>query len=109
MVAGCRTATLGGPVEGCDACDHRRIACNSCRNRHCPKCQGTETARWMAAEQAMLLPVPYFHVVLTLPHALNALVRVNRRRLCDLLFRAASATLRCFALDGRPPAPSPTP
>jgi Putative transposase/Transposase zinc-binding domain len=98
-IAACRTAALGGHVEGCDACGHRRIAYNSCRNRHCPKCQGKETARWMAAEQALLLPVPYFHLVFTLPHRLNALVRVNRRRLCALLFHAAAETLRTFARD----------
>jgi hypothetical protein len=98
-IAQCRTAALGGHVEGCDRCGYRRIAYNSCRNRHCPKCQGKEQARWMAAEQAMLLPVPYFHVVFTLPHRLNALVRANPRRLCALLFRVAAATLRTFALD----------
>jgi hypothetical protein len=58
-IASCRTAVLGGHVEGCDACGHKRIAYNSCRNRNCPKCQGKERAKWMAAEQAMLLPVPY--------------------------------------------------
>jgi len=100
-IAHCRTATLGGHVERCDACDHRRIAYNSCRNRHCPKCQGKERARWMAAEQAMLLPVPYFHVVFTLPHALNALVRGNRRLLHGVLFRVAAATLHTFARDPR--------
>ena len=100
-IAACRTAALGGHVEGCDACGYSRIAYNSCRNRHCPKCQGKERARWMAAEQAMLLPVPYFHVVFTLPHALNPLIRVNRRRLDGLLFRCAARTLRTFALDPR--------
>ena len=100
-IANCRTATLGGHVEACDGCGHKRIAYNSCRNRNCPKCLATQSARWLAAEQALLLPVPYFHVVFTLPHRLNALVRVNRRRLCALLFRAASATLRTFALDPR--------
>jgi len=100
-IAHCRTAALGGHVEQCDACGQRRIAYNSCRNRHCPKCQGKETAQWMAAEQAMLLPVPYFHVVFTLPHALNPLVRANRRLLCGLLLRTAAATLRTFALDPR--------
>ncbi len=100
-IAHCRTAALGGHVEQCDACGHRRIAYNSCRNRHCPKCQGKERARWMAAEQAMLLPVPYFHIVFTLPHALNALVRVNHRRLYGMLFHVAAATLRTFALDPR--------
>ena len=98
-IASCRTAVLGGHVEACDGCGHQRIAYNSCRSRNCPKCLGTQSARWMAAEQAMLLPVPYFHVVFTLPHRLNALVRVNRRRLCELLFRAAAAALRTFALD----------
>jgi len=93
----CRTAALGGHVEGCRRCGHERVAYNSCRNRHCPKCQGAERARWMAAERAMLLPVSYFHVVFTLPDALRVLVRANRRRLYALLFRAAAATLREFA------------
>jgi hypothetical protein len=97
----CRTAALGGHVEQCEGCRKRRIAYNSCRDRHCPKCQGKETARWMAAEQAMLLPVPYFHVVFTLPHALHPLVRVNRRLLYGLLFRITADTLRAFALDPR--------
>src|SRR3989304_660316 len=62
-IASCRTVVLGGHAELCDGCGHTRIAYNSCRNRNCPKCLGTQSARWMAAEQAMLLPVPYFHVV----------------------------------------------
>jgi len=95
----CRTAALGGHVEGCDACGYTRIAYNSCRNRHCPKCLGTQQAKWMAAEQAMLLPVDYFHVVFTLPHALNPLIRVNPRALYGLVFRAAAATLLAFARD----------
>jgi hypothetical protein len=95
----CRTATLGGHVEGCDTCGHRRIAYNSCRNRHCPKCQGAARAKWMAAEQATLVPVEYFHVVFTLPHALNPLTRVNPRALYGLLFHAAAATLLAFARD----------
>jgi len=95
----CRTAALGGHVEACDACGTRRVAYNSCRNRHCPKCQGGAQAQWLAAQQALLLPVPYFHVVFTLPHELNALVRVNPRRLYALLFRAAAATLQTFARD----------
>jgi ribosomal protein S18 len=95
----CRTVALGGHVEGCDACGHTRIAYNSCRNRHCPKCQGQQRAKWMAAEQAMLLPTEYFHVVFTLPHALSPLLRVNPRELYGLLFRAAAATLLAFARD----------
>ena len=97
----CRTAALGGHVEACDACGARRVAYNSCRNRHCPKCQARARAKWVAAQQALLLPIEYFHVVFTLPHALNALARVNPRRLYALLFRAAAATLRCFAEDPR--------
>jgi len=100
-IAACRTAVLGGHVEHCERCTYRRIAYNSCRNRHCPKCQGKERAQWMAAEQALLLPVPYFHVVFTLPHALNPLIRVNRRRVYGLLFRLAAHTLRTFAHDPR--------
>jgi len=88
-------------VEACDACGARQVTYNSCRNRHCPKCQGGERAKWLAAQQAALLPVEYFHIVFTLPHALNALVRVNPRRLYALLFRAAAATLQCFAHDPR--------
>jgi len=95
----CRTVALGGHVEGCDTCGHTRIAYNSCRNRHCPKCQGQQRAKWMAAEQAMLLPTEYFHVVFTLPHALTPLIRVNPRELYGLLFRAAAATLLAFARD----------
>jgi hypothetical protein len=98
-IARCRTAALGGHVEGCDVCGHKRIAYNSCRNRNCPKCQGTARAKWMAAEQAMLLPVDYFHVIFTLPHALNALIRVNPSELYGLLFRAAATTLLTFARD----------
>ena len=98
-LARCRTAALGGHVEQCEACAHRRIAYNSCRNRHCPKCQGQQRAKWMAAEQAMLLPTEYFHVVFTLPHALTPLIRVNPRELYGLLFRAAAATLLAFARD----------
>jgi hypothetical protein len=100
-IATCRTAALGGHVEQCEACSYQRIAYNSCRNRHCPKCQGKERAQWMAAEQAMLLPVPYFHVVFTLPHTLNPLIRVNRARLYGLLFRVVARTLHTFARDPR--------
>lgn len=98
-IGSCRTATLGGHVEACRGCGYERIAYNSCRNRHCPKCQGAERARWMASERAMLLPVSYFHVVFTLPDVLRTLVRANQKRLYDLLFRAAAATLREFAQD----------
>jgi hypothetical protein len=100
-IARCRTAALGGHVEACAACGARRLAYNSCRNRHCPKCQGRARATWVAAQQAQLLPIEYFHVVFTLPHALNALARVNPHRLYALLFHAAAATLQGFARDPR--------
>jgi hypothetical protein len=98
-IAHCRTATLGGHVEVCTACGTERIAYNSCRNRHCPKCQGSARAKWLAAEHALLLPVPYFHVVFTLPHQLNPLVRVNQRALYNLLFQTVAQTLQQFARD----------
>jgi len=98
-IAQCRTAALGGHVEVCEACGTEQISYNSCRNRHCPKCQGAARAKWLAAEQALLLPVSYFHVVFTLPHPLNPLVRVNQRALYNLLFQAATQTLQEFARD----------
>ena len=75
----CRTALLGGHVERCDTCDHIRISYNSCRNRHCPKCQSLAKERWLASRKKELLPVPYFHVVLTIPDELNPLVLVNQK------------------------------
>jgi Putative transposase/Transposase zinc-binding domain len=97
----CRTAALGGHVETCDACGATRIAYNSCRNRHCPKCQTLAKERWLAARRADLLPVEYFHVVFTLPHALNALAQGNPRVLYRLLFHAARETLAAFGEDPR--------
>ena len=97
----CRTAALGGHRETCDTCGAERIAYNSCRNRHCPKCQTLAKERWLAARRAELLPVEYFHVVFTLPHALNALAQGNPRVLYTLLFRAVAATLTTFGRDPR--------
>jgi hypothetical protein len=97
----CRTAALGGHVERCDACGFERIAYNSCRNRHCPKCQALAKARWREARRAELLPVRYFHVVFTLPHDLNPLALANKSALYDLLFQAASDTLKTFGRDPR--------
>ena len=77
-ITACRTAALGGHIERCDDCGHIRIAYNSCRNRHCPKCQGAARARWLAARQAELLPVPYFHVVFTLPPAAAEIAFQNK-------------------------------
>ena len=98
-IAQCRTAALGGHVEQCVSCGTERVCYDSCRNRHCPKCQGSARAKWLAAEQALLLPIPYFHVVFTLPHQLNPLIRVNQRLLYDLLFQTAAQTLQEFARD----------
>jgi Putative transposase/Transposase zinc-binding domain len=98
-IAQCRTAALGGHVEQCVNCGTERVCYDSCRNRHCPKCQGSARAKWLAAEQALLLPIPYFHVVFTLPHHLNPLIRVNQRLLYDLLFQTAAQTLQEFARD----------
>ena len=81
----CRTAALGGHRDQCVRCGHQAISFNSCRNRHCPKSQGNARAKWLAARSAELLPVPYFHVVFTLPHSLSALVLQNKRLLYDLL------------------------
>jgi len=97
----CRTQALGGHVEECDRCGHRRVAYNSCRNRHCPKCQGSACAQWMQARAAELLPVPYFHVVFTLPETLAPLALQNKRVMYDLLFRAAAQTLQEVAADPR--------
>src|SRR6266403_1316509 len=95
----CRTAALGGHVERCEDCAHTRIAYNSCRNRHCPKCQWPAAQAWMAAREAELLPVPYFHVVFTLPAALGAIAYQNKAKLYALLFTAAAETLTTIAGD----------
>jgi hypothetical protein len=92
-LASCRTAALGGHVETCDCCQHQRIAYNSCRNRHCPKCQGSACARWMDARASELLPVEYFHVVFTLPDTFNALAMANSRVVYAVLFDAVAQTL----------------
>src|ERR1051325_5942345 len=97
----CRTASLGGHVEQCDACGHQRIAYNSCRNRHCPKCQSLARARWLQARLDDLLPVQYFHVVFTFPEQLAAVALQNKRVVYNLLFAAASETLRTIAADPR--------
>lgn len=89
----CRTAALGGHVDRCARCGHQAISYNSCRNRHCPKCQAQARQGWLAARERELLDVSYFHVVFTLPHELNALCRANAQTLYDLLFRASAAAM----------------
>jgi hypothetical protein len=98
-IARCRTAALGGHRDKCVRCGHQAISFNSCRSRHCPKCQGNARAKWLAARSAELLPVPYFHIVFTLPHSLSALALGNKRLLYDLLFRASAASLLELAGD----------
>ena len=100
-ITACRTAVLGGHVEQCDDCGATRIAYNSCRNRHCPKCQGLARAQWLADRQAELLPVPYFHVVFTLPAPAGEIAFQNKAVVYAILFRAAAETLATIAADPR--------
>ena len=103
----CRTARLGGHVDACDECGHVQISYNSCRNRHCPKCQSQERQRWIRAREQDLLPVSYFHVVFTLPECLNGLCLRYPRVLYELLFSAAWSTLESFAQDQKQLGPKP--
>ena len=102
-IENCRTAALGGHVARCenDACGLTLISYNSCANRHCPKCQGAAAREWMADREAELLPVPYFHVVFTLPAAIADLAYQNKAAIYDLLFKASSQTLLTIAADPR--------
>jgi hypothetical protein len=95
-IEACRTAQLGGHAEHCPSCGFERYAYNSCRNRHCPKCQTFTKVQWVEDRKAALLPVPYFHLVFTLPHDLNPLILAHKRPLLTLLFHAASQTLVQF-------------
>ena len=97
----CRTAALGGHTEVCSDCGLIRCAYNSCRNRHCPKCQGHARAAWLAARQADLLPVPYFHVVFTLPASVAEMAFQNKEVVYTILFKAAAETLRTIAADAK--------
>ena len=98
-IENCRSAVLGGHVERCEDCGHRRIAYNSCRNRHCPKCQGAAARDWLAAREADLLPVSYFHLVFTLPAEIAPIAYQNKAVIYDLLFRTAAETLLTIAAD----------
>ena len=95
----CRTSALGGHVERCEDCAHKRVAYNSCRNRHCPKCQAAAARQWLEDREAELLPVPYYHVVFTLPAAIGAIAFHNKAAVYDLLFRTAAETLTTIAAD----------
>ena len=92
-IEACRTEALGGHVAACAKCGHHHIAYNSCKNRHCPKCQGPAARDWMAARAADLLPVEYFHVVFTLPAEIAQIAYWNKKAVYDLLFRASAETL----------------
>jgi hypothetical protein len=98
-IENCRTAALGGHVERCEDCAYTTIAYNSCRNRHCPKCQGAAAKQWLAEREAELLPVPYFHVVFTLPAQIADIAYQNKAVIYDLLFRASSETVLTIAAD----------
>jgi hypothetical protein len=100
-IARCRTAALGGHLDRCDACGHQAISYNSCRNRHCPKCQAQARERWLVARERDLLDVPYVHVVFTLPHGLLPLAYRNSGRLYTWLLQMSAATLREVAADPR--------
>ena len=100
-IQACRTAVMGGHVRTCDQCDHRAISYNSCRNRHCPKCQAMARAQWLKQREAELLPIPYFHVVFTLPAEIAALALQNKRLFYGMLFEAASETLMQVAANPR--------
>jgi hypothetical protein len=100
-ITACRTAVLGGHVEACDDCGATRIAYNSCRNRHCPKCQGAARAQWLAERQAELLPVPYFHVVFTLPPPVAAIAFQNKAAVYPMLFKSAVEAMTTLAADPR--------
>ena len=95
----CRTATVGGHVARCEKCAHTHIAYNSCRNRHCPKCQGAAAKEWLAERETELLPVPYFHVVFTLPAPIGDIAYHNKAVIYDILFKAAAETLLIIAAD----------
>jgi hypothetical protein len=98
-IEGCRTAALGGHVTRCEDCAHTQIAYNSCRNRHCPKCQGAAARDWLAEREADLLPVPYFHLVFTLPAAIADIAYQNKAVIYDALFKASSEALLTIAAD----------
>jgi hypothetical protein len=98
-IESCRTAALGGHVARCEDCQHTIIAYNSCRNRHCPKCQGAAARTWMQEREVELLPVPYFHIVFTLPAALQHIAYTNKAMIYDLLFKASAETMLTIAAD----------
>ena len=100
-IANCRTAALGGHADACDSCGHIRLSYNSCRNRHCPKCQGTQRDRWIEARHQKLLPVRYFHVVFTIPQELNSYCLRYPKALYNSLLTCSRDTIETFAADNK--------
>jgi hypothetical protein len=98
-IESCRTAALGGHVARCEDCQHTTIAYNSCRNRHCPKCQGAAARTWMEEQESELLPVAYFHIVFTLPSAIGDIAYQNKAVIYDLLFKASAEIMLTIAAD----------
>src|SRR2546422_2663052 len=98
-IESCRTAALGGHVARCEKCSHTLVAYNSCRNRHCPKCQAAAAKEWLAERAAELLPVPYYHVVFTMPAAIADIAYQNKAVIYDLLFKASAETLITIAAE----------
>ena len=98
-IESCRTAALGGHVLRCDDCSHIDIAYNSCRNRHCPKCQGAAAKQWLGEREAELLPVPYYHMVFTLPAPISDIAYQNKAAIYDILFKASAETMSAIAAD----------
>jgi hypothetical protein len=99
QIVTCRTVAQGGHIEFCDKCGNQRISYNSCRNRHCPKCQTMTKERWLDKRKSELLPVPYFHLVFTLPHELNPIILCNMKELLDLLFSSVNQVIKLFTAD----------
>src|SRR5258707_5708090 len=102
-IESCRPSALGGHVGRCEDCAHTRIAYNSCRNRHCPKCQAAAARQWLEDREAELLPVPYYHVVFTLPASIGAIAFQNKAAVYDLLFRTAAVKLTGIAANPKHP------
>ena len=100
-IESCRTAALGGHVARCEGCAHTVIGYNSCRNRHCPKCQGAAAKEWLAAREADLLPAPYYHLVFTLPAPISDIAYQNKAEIYDILFKASACISLRSARHGR--------
>ncbi|MCT4620790.1 MAG: transposase zinc-binding domain-containing protein [Marinisporobacter sp.] len=98
-IESCRTSTLGAHIDECSECDHTKISYNSCRNRHCPKCQGIAKQKWIETRKNDLLPTQYFHIVFTIPSELNDIALINQKEIYSILFRAVSKTLLDTAKD----------